>query len=724
MGLAAIALAVLPPKLPAQAPEPAPARAEVARAARTSAPLRLDGVLDEPAWLTADSITDFRQQEPDEGRPATERTVVRILATDEGIYLGFWLYQPPGRIVRSQLRRDSDLETDDFVAFLLDPQLDHRSAYAFGVNANGAMAEGEVKGDDADTNWDGVWDARARITSEGWVAEVFVPWQTLRYPRDAERWGLNLVREIRGKNEAVMWRSWQRQFGFFYLPGEGELEGLGPLPPRRVVEARPYASTTGSLAVREYRADATDSVVSGSEADLAFGLDAKVAVSGTLTLDLTTHTDFAQVEADRQVVNLSRFPLFFPEKRPFFLESSAVFDFGQIERTQLFHSRRIGLAPDGTPIPIEAGARLSGRVGHDRLGLLAVRTGGVEDALDLVARVKHDVFARGYVGGMLTAQGGPGVDGERLAYGADFNFPLLLHQQNIVPAAFVAWSLDGSGAPARSAWRAFLDYPNDWADHFVAISRIENGFDPALGFVRQNGVWRYTAALRFAPRPHRWGLRNFSFKPIEFDISTDLNGRLNNGFYEVRPFGFRTIAGDEFELNLQRYEDVPSDTFEIFPGTTVLPGRYAWNRAEVQLSTASSRPVGFEIGVSAGDYYTGSGSDVQLQLAVRAAPHVIGVLDGGVQRVRLATGSFTTRVARLRLDYAATPRLATTAFLQYDNESERLAVNARLHWIPRPGSDVYLVWNSAWPMDLAGGVPWRRPLRGALVGKVVYYFRV
>ncbi len=706
--------------LSAQAPPPPPP----ARATRVVAgAIRLDGVLDEPAWLTADSITDFTQQEPDEGRPGTERTVVRILTTDEGIYLGFWLYQPPERVVRSQLRRDADLESDDYVVFLFDPARDRRSAYAFAVNANGALSDGEVKGHEADANWDGVWDARARLTPSGWVAEAFVPWQTLRYPRNGERWGLNLFRQMRATNEQVVWRAWQRQFGVFYLPGEGELEGLGPLPARRLFEARPYAAGTGALATREYRADGTDSVLTSAASDLEFGMDAKVAVAGTLTLDLTTNTDFAQVDADQQVVNLSRFPLFFPEKRPFFLESSEVFDFGQIERTQLFHSRRIGLAADGTPIPIDAGARLSGRVGHERIGLLAVRTGGDEDALDVVARVKHDVFTRGFVGGMLTAQGGPGVSGERLAWGADLEFPLLLDQQNIVPAAFVAWSRDSSGAPARSAWRLFLDYPNDRWDGFVAVNRIEKGFDPVLGFVRQDGVWRYTAGVSANPRPHRWGLRTLNFG-LEFEVSRDLGGRLDNALYDVSLFGFHTLAGDEFELHLRRFSDVPADTFEIFPGTNVLPGRYDWNRVDASFSSSSSRRVGVELGLSVGDYYTGTNTEVSAGLMVRAAPHVIAAVGGDVQAVRLATGRFTTRVGSLRLDYAANPRLNATAFIQYDNESDRLAANLRLHWIPRPGSDAYLVWNSAWPTGLTRGIPWERPLRGALVGKLVTYFRI
>ncbi|OGT94981.1 MAG: hypothetical protein A3I79_08185 [Gemmatimonadetes bacterium RIFCSPLOWO2_02_FULL_71_11] len=211
--------------------------------------------------------------------------------------------------------------------------------------------------------------------------------------------------------------------------------------------------------------------------------------------------------------------------------------------------------------------------------------------------------------------------------------------------------------------------------------------------------------------------------PINADVTTTLDGALDNAFYEVRPLGAEFQSGAELELNLQRYLDVPGDSFEIFPGTIVAPGRYEWSRVEVQLESSPARSFQVELGASAGDYYTGRATELAYGVAARVAPHLIAEVEGELQWVRLPTGRFDARTARLRLDYATSPRLNTTVFLQYDNESERLAVNARLHWIPRPGSDVYLVWNSAWPTDLAGGVPWRRPLRGALVGKVVWYVR-
>jgi hypothetical protein len=719
-----LALAI-PRGAPAQSPpDPVPA----ARALAVPAPIRLDGLPDEPVWLLADSITDFRQREPDEGAPASERTVVRILAAPDGLYLAFWNYDSrPAQIRRAQLRRDADLEDDDHVSVLIDPLRDRRTGYVFAINANGALSDGEVVShQELNRNWNGVWDARARVTSFGWTAELFIPWQNFRYPSGTTSIGFNVRRFHRARNEEVLWRAYRRQQGILYQLEEGTLEVPGPLPARGIVEGRPYVAASSRLATREVDSTGTYGVTGSGASDAKLGFDGKLAVSSTLTLDLTANTDFAQVEADRQVVNLTRFPVFFPEKREFFLESSGIFNLGQAERTQLFHSRRIGLDSDGNVVPIRGGARLTGRMGRERIGFLALRTGGAEDAFDAVARIQHDVFDRGYVGAMGTLQEGAGAAGRRLGGGLDFTFPLLLKGQNIVPQGFIAVTRDGDGRPLATAWRLFLDYPNDWADNFLAISRIEPGFDPALGFVRQAGIRRVTGALEFFPRPRRWGVRKLVFKAIEFDINQNLDGSLNNASYEVVPLGAKFESGAEFELGLQHVDDVLTDSFEIFSGTNIAPGRYGWTRAALQVETSPAHPVVARVGLSTGRLYAGRSTDLEYELAARIEPHVILGLDGGWQQVRLATGSFTAQVHRLRLDYARSPRLGTTLFLQWDNEDDRLAVNARLHWVPMPGADAYLVWNTAWPTALPGrgGIPLRQPLNGAVVGKFVYYFRL
>ena len=718
------ALAGAPRAASGQSPSADPAARVEAR--RTDATIRLDGVPDEPVWLAADSVTDFRQREPREGEEASERTVVRILATERGLYFAFWCYdRDPASIRRTQLRRDPDLDADDFVAILIDAQFDRRSAYAFAVNPNGSMTDVEVLNqDDENENWDAVWDARARVTPFGWTAEILFPWQMLRYRIAGREWGLNLGRIIRRKQEEVLWRGWLRQQGFYFQQVQGTMEVPDQLPRRRPFEGRPYIAGGVQGDTRTYLPSGTDSITAPGGDSLRFGFDGKLAVGQTLTLDLTLNTDFAQVEADQQVVNLTRFPVFFPEKREFFLESSGTFDFGRPESNQLFHSRRIGLAPDGTVIPIVAGTRLTGRVGSERIGLLAVRTGGNEDALDVVGRVKHDIFSRGYVGAMGTLQGGPGVAGTRLAGGADFNVPTTVGRgQNLILGGWAMWSRDSVGAATPGSWYLLADYPNDWSDDFISIMRVDSGFDPALGFVRQDGIWRLNSAVRFSPRPHRWGIRRLFFTVFNAEVFWKTSGGLDHAQYNVQPLGAEFESGDEIEFNLYHFDDVPADSFDI-AGVPVPPGSYGYDRGEVSFQFSQKRPVSGGMEVSFGEFYGGDAISVGYEASARVAPHVIAGVEGSVDWGTLPAGPFTAQVHRLRFDYASSPRLNTTLFLQWDSESDRMAVNARLHWIPRPGVDAYLVWNSAWPTGLDSGVPWRQPLRSGLIGKFVYYFRV
>lgn len=694
------------------------------RVAQTMALPRLDGIPNEPAWLTADSISDFTQQDPAEGQPGSERTVVRVLATPAGLYIGVWAYDTrPQAIRHAQLRRDAEFESDDSFSILLDPLYDRRSGLVFTVNPNGAQEDAEVVSfEDDNEEWDGVWDARARITAHGWTAEVLIPWQTLRYRLGASRWGANFRRVIRRTNERVLWRAWRRTEGLLFMPAEGELDGLDNLPGRSRTELRPYAAATGATRELEYHPDGSDSILALGQGTAKVGVDAKIALSGALTLDVTTNTDFAQVDVDRQVVNLTRFPLFFPEKRPFFLESSSLFDFGRAGQQQLFYSRRIGLASDGTPLPLVAGARLTGRVGGQRVGVLAVRTGGAEDAWDFVGRARRDVLANGFVGAMLTSRSLPGQRGPGIGGGVDFNLPFVVRGQNLVFLGFASAQRDSSGAPVGGAARLGIDYPNDRWDNFVGVNVIGRAFDPALGFVTETDIVRHNGHIDYFPRPHRWGIRRLH-SGFSWDVTTLLDGPRSHALFEVLPLSVELESGDEVAVVLQRLEDAPQQSFEIFPGDTVAAGHYWYNRAEVSIESSAGRPIGFEVTASTGDFYTGTATELATALTLRTAPHLITNLEFERQDVRLPAGRFVARSIRLRLDVAASPRLSSTLFVQHDNESQRLGLNARFHWIPKPGSDLYVVWNSGWPTGLSDGIPWRRPQRGQLTGKLVYYFR-
>lgn len=717
VGVGAILLACATHRVVAQDASPP-------RVYRSPTAITLDGRFLEPAWRLADSITSLTQRDPAEGMPASERTVVRFLATPQGLAVGLWAYdREPSGIRGTQLRRDADLSADDQFSIIVDAQQDKRSGFIFTINPNGALTDSELLTFESENpSWDGIWDVRTQITSEGWFAEMLIPWSTLRYRRTDDTFGVNLRRFIRRKNEEVLWRGFRRTEGIRFLEREGQLAGLTDLPARARVELRPFVLTEGRLATRAADEIANDSVVAPAASDVRVGLDAKFGITPTLTLDVTTNTDFAQAEVDRQIVNLTRFPLFFPEQRTFFTEGAGIFDFGRLRQTQLFYSRRIGLAPNGSTIPLLAGARLQGRVGAQQVGLLAVRTGGDENAFDLIGRVKRDVLGRGFVGVMGQTRSRPG-DPRSTSGGLDFTFPFVVRGQNLVFLGTTAWHQDSAGAPVGNFSRVIVDFPNDIADIVARVDRVEAAFDPSLGFVQQRGIWRYGGQVDFTPRPHRWGIRRFDFSLINYNVVTRMDGTLDNASFEVRPFGAQFERGDRVEFNLQYNRDRPDRAFELFPGTEIAAGDFDWRRIELVYTGTSAWTLIPAVTVTAGEFYDGTGTDVTLAVRYARAPHLLLALEAVAQDWSRPGGGFSARTARLRVDYAISPRLNLTWFGQYDNESRRAAVNTRVRWTRSPGSDLYVVYNSAWPTGFERGVPWSRPLNGGVVVKYVQYLR-
>ena len=717
--------------------------------------LRLDGTMSETAWTAADSLTAFTQRDPRQGEPVSERTVVRFVATVDGLWVGIWAFdRSPDGIRRTQLRRDADLGADDHVSVMLSPTADKRTAFLFSINPNGALSDAEVLNFESESKeWDGIWDGRARVTADGWQAEILIPWQTLRYrPIDgedaADAWDINVRRFIRRKNESALWSAWKRTEGIRFLERAGSLVGFKQakrtmdrgLPRRAIVELRPYAVTTGSLTERSVANDG--SLVTTRPAGLrgTGGLDAKLAPAPTLTLDLTANADFAQAEVDRQVVNLTRFPLFFPEQRPFFTEGAGIFDFGRQRQTQLFYSRRIGLGADGVPIPLQVGARLTGRLGAQQVGFLTTHTGGSGPATAVVGRVKHDFLGRGYVGAMATLNAPRGAASSG-AGGLDFNLPYIVRGQNLVFLG--AASVDGSATAGDPYYaRAIVDFPNDVADFVLRLDRVGAGYRPELGFVQQRDINRIGWSTGLSPRPSALGVlkrplqaihvRRLKLEVLNGDlVRTAHNNRplsgLSNGSLTTTPFGLEFESGDEISIEFNRQYDAPDEPFDLFDGAQIAAGRYAWNRAQVEYQGSSARRVGLDVTVASGGFYTGRSTEMNASLRGRFAPHVNVSIEYNRTAVSLTeraqTQRFAAQTARVRLDVATSARLSTTLFTQWDNESHRAAANARVRWTTSPGSDLYVVWTSQWPTALGGGIPWRTPTRGTLVAKYVRYFR-
>ncbi len=725
-----VALALLlPVPMAAQQASEGGARLRVVTA---TVPISLDGRLDGLAWASADSISDFRQREPAAGAPASERTVVKVLRDATALYVAVRIYDADMRHVRaSELRRDADLSSDDNVQLLIDSFHDRRSAFVFGTNPNGAMWDAQLVGiDNLNQDWNGIWDVVVTRDSTGWTAEFRIPFRTLRFHLGEDlRFGFNVRRFIRRKNEQDLWRSWGRAEGLYQLLQEGELTELGGLNRVRDVEAYPYVLTRATAAEHDSIGAKIGDGFFGGKA----GLDVKVPVTPTVTADLTASTDFAQVEADQQVINLSRFPFFFPEKREFFLESSGLFDFGTPGRVQVFYSRRIGLDTSGAAVPIIAGGRVTGRVGPWRLGLLDTQTGGADRANDAVLRVQHDLFARSYVGAigsLRTVSSG----GAQAAGGFDVDLPLVVHGQNVEPKFWIAGSQTPGVSGAPLAWRLSTDNPNDLFDNFVSLYRIDSGFAPPLGFVRRTGIWETTGHVDFMPRPGVLGIRqlDLTFPIPSWDIIANNTGSpLRSGdwqtaWFEWRVFGGDRQNGDHFEVNLQRLMDAPTDTFDIFRGVRIPPGRYWWARYELQYFMSPGRQLSFGAFANWGRFYAGHSTDLELSAAWRGGGHVIVSTDLTRTTAQLPGGSFTAVLSAMRLEYDFDPRTSLLAFVQYDNENERVDFNVRFHWIPVIGDDVYVVWNSGFTTfpgasyAFPSGRSLMRPLNGAVVIKAVH----
>ncbi len=722
-----ISLLGAPRALAQQAPSPAEAAAErVPTVLRTPNDVRLDGRLDEPEYAAADSIWEFRQKEPVENGEPSERTVVRLLATPKGLVVGWWVYdRDPSGMIRTQLRRDAELRSDDYVSMMIDGLSDQRSAFYFRTNSNGALWDGEhVTFESGNEEWDGIWDVRTQTNADGWTAEMLIPWATLRYPEDVSQMRMNFRRFLPRTNEELLWRAWRRTEGLRFLERAGTIKGFADLPPRARAEFRPYVLGQAAPDERLFAPDGSSTVTREATQFGRVGLDVKLPFTRTLTMDLTTNPDFAQADVDRQIVNLTRFPLFFPERRPFFTEGAGIFSFGREQQTQMFYSRRIGLGADGTPQTIPVGARMQGRVGAYQLGVIAAATDGAESVRDGVLRIRRDVLGRGYVGAMGTYSDRASQPGAA-AYGVDFQLPYITARgDNLVILGNAAWSRDSVGAATGAHYRLMVDYPNDHADIVVRYDRVEEAYNPALGFVVQRGIHRLAGNTAITPRPRDAArIRRWEFNLLGYNAVWTDAGALDNANLNVRPLGMQFQSGSRFEFNLYRIFDAPTATFTLVPGTTVQAGEYWWSRAEVIYSGANNRLFVPRIEASVGEFYDGRRLDAEASLRLRVQPHYEFFAEFERNDVVLPTGDFVAHTGRLRGDYAVNPRLTLTGFLQFDDQSNRAALNARLRWTPAPGSDLFVVWNSVWPTVPERAFQLLQPQRGALVVKYTQYFR-
>jgi hypothetical protein len=677
-------------------------------------PIKVDGLLDDAAWQQADVAKDFIQREPDPGQPATEPTEVRVVYTHSTLYIGIRaLAADPGQLVGEEMQRDGALYRDDSVLVLLDTFNDDRNSYFFEVNPNGAFTDALVtdEGRDFNVQWDAVWRAVARRTSEGWSAEMEIPFATLRFDPNKDVWGLNVRRLIRHKNEEVFWAPVPLQANLFRVSLSGDLTGIRGPEPGLNLRVKPFAVGSAS----ELRTEAGGV----SDEDGEVGLDVKWGLTRSMTLDLTWNTDFAEAEVDDQQINLTRFSLFFPEKREFFLENAGLFEFGfdspGTPYLKPFFSRRIGISPFGTIVPIDWGARLTGRGGPWSIGLLDAQTdsyhldgfGGQPEDNWAVVRLKRNLGQRSNIGFIATNRDQEGFGTNRVL-GLDTSFK---PNQNTTLAAFYTRSetdkiffgsdsIDDWAGGAQAIWEGPVSL---YAFDFLQIGE---DYNPESGFLLRSNVRRYVPRFYMTPRPATQGrIRNYNFG-VTGDIVTDLDNETQTIQVGADVFGI-TLRSEEQATLFADYtlDRVP---FSFFIGDAEVPaGEYEFKDAGISYATNNSRRLAVDGYVLAGSFYGGDRLSGAVNLGVRASRHVRSDTTWGYDNIELPGGTFTSHIVRQRVGLSFTPTLFTNTYIQYNDAAELLSVNLRFNWLYRPGAEIFLIYNQNWDApafsDLSAG---------------------
>jgi len=706
----------------ANPPESRPApRAAVGR---KNGEIRLDGILDEAAWIDAGLIPDLAQQSPHPGEPTPFHTQVRLLADEDHLYLGIVCSDPePERIAVHTLSRDGDLTGDDSVAFVIDPFGDHRNGYQFRVNAAGARQDGLISGSaEPSLDWDGIWDARVSRSASGWSAEIALPSRTLRFDTRLPAWGFNAERFVARSRTTLRWSGTTLDSSLADLRRAGSLEGLGGLEQGVGLSAAPYGL---ARATTDFSADRS-SLIGQAGIDVTYNLTPGVATV------LTVNPDFAETEVDTRQINLTRFPLFFPEKRPFFLEGSDLFEFGLDLGTDFipFFSRRVGLF-DGNRVPLRAGVKILGRAGRFSVAALDTLTGDVPSApgTNLFAgRVTFDADEHLRIGAISTRGDPDGVHANWLGgLDAVWKTSSLFGSKNFSVGGWGARS--GGDVPdgRRGGWGFKVGYPNDRWDLFVQVNQFDGALDPALGFLPRPGTRFYLGGMAFQPRPQggpfRWA-RQFFFELFPTRVD-DLRGNPESWRIFMAPFNVETQSGEHLEANYAPQFERLEVPFQVAPAVIIPAGEYRFDRYRLEVESAGHRRWSAGNTVWFGGFFDGRLS--QWESFVRYAS------SGGHLRVEaraendfghLPEGDFIQRLLSLATAYAFTPDLVLSILSQYDSETRDVGLNARLRWTVRPGNDLFLVWNHEWQRPLSPEDDFSMsPSRDELVAKARWTFR-
>ncbi len=676
------------------------------KAVRVKEAPKIDGNLSDPVWQAAVPVSNFRMVEPQPNQEPTEKTELRILYDQTNLYIGILCYDSdPKRIAANTMAHDSggaphgwgfghapQAPSDDLIRVLLDPFQDKRTAYIFFVNPISARGEGLAYAGSSSLNWDGIWEAKSRILEDGWSAELRIPFKTISFKPGLTIWGLNVERTIARKQETIRLSGTNRDSNFNNPMEAAGLEGIEGVEQGKGITVRPY----GLISAQKTSPGAED-----YDWKIDGGFDVYKSFTPNLVGVVSYNMDFAETEVDERRINLTRFPLFFPEKRMFFLEGSETFSFSSSVSFMPFFSRRIGLY-EGQQVPVVFGTKLYGKIGDTNLSILDVQAGKFGDLPSnnlLAARMTQNIFAQSKVGWIFT-NGSPTGEKNSLA-GADFNYSSskFLGNKNIMLAAWAAynWNKKKEGRHHGFGFRA--DYPNDLWNVQTTYAFYGEALDPGLGYMMRTNMQTAFARIGFQPRPEKGFLGKF-IRQFFFDASADyywdLAWNLETRRLNASPFSFRTESGENIGISIEANRDVLPYDFEVAKGVVLPAGPYNFTSYRFEFRTSTHRPAAFEINYNFGEFYSGHYDDVSIGLTLKYKGYATLSLDTNLVRGRLPQGHFSENVYQVKADIFISPDLGLMNYIQYDDISRLLGWSARLRWQISPGNDIYIVYNKNW----------------------------
>ena len=674
----------------------------------------LDGeVLSDPAWRDLTPATGFQQVQPVEGEAASQKTEVYVGYLEDALYIGLVAYDDnPEGIIVTDGRRDRTLNQSDSFRVIIDGMMDRQNGLVFGTNPVGMEYDAQVikEGSGSDSgfnlNWNASWSVKARISDIGWSAEMKIPFKSLRYGKGNDQsWGINFQRNIRRNNEVVYWAPLSRQYDLNRVSEAGTLTRVNP-PALRNLKITPYGLAKG---MRGGQLD-------GTKTNTEFGFDAKYSITSSLTLDVTYNTDFAQVEADEQQVNLDRFNLFFPEKRPFFLENAGQFSVGNSGEAQLFFSRRIGIGEDGDLIPINGGARISGKLGRGtNVGLLYMSSEAVDGIAPknrfTVARVNQEIGTRSSLGAIFVERNGDGS--HRLQDSGDRNRTYGLDGRLAIGeyTLFNGWwaktdtpYLDGHD----TAFSIKGNYDSAAWSHGIEYSQVAENFNPEVGFLSRTDYRKFASSTVRRIRPEdMWGLMeirpHYSYRYYE-----DFDGFQETGLLHL-DVHWEWKNGYEVHTGYNIFRDGIKEAFEIIDGARVEPGTYKESEVSLFFRTDRSAPLSFEMHATIGGKFGGDRVILTPAIDYRFGDKFSSSLSLNYNNYDLPVegGDFSVMLTRLRLSYSFTPKILLQALMQYNDRDNTLSTNLRFSWLRTASTGLYLVYNE-FDERAAGALPTRR----------------